>query len=102
MGCCVRSDAGLVEQLWCELAGERFDLACELAFLGGQLQHPPRDRAEREQAAAQLRVVSTTGPREGEAPQQPGACQRPQLAAQRLGSRDQQVSELAEAGAFGS
>jgi len=29
----VRSDAGLVEQLRCELAGDRFDLACELAFL---------------------------------------------------------------------
>ena len=61
------SDAGLVEQLRCELAGERFDLACELAFLGGQLQHAAGDRAEREQAAAQLgissavRVVSRRG-----------------------------------------
>jgi hypothetical protein len=30
----VGSDAWLVEQLRCELAGDRFDLACELAFLG--------------------------------------------------------------------
>ena len=54
----VRSDAGLLEQLRRESAGERFDLACELAFLGGQLQQSAGDRAEREQAAAQLRVVS--------------------------------------------
>ena len=51
------SDAGLVEQLRCELARERFDLACELAFLGGQLQDAAGDRAQREQAAAQLGVV---------------------------------------------
>jgi len=65
----VWSDAGLVEQLWCELAGERFDLVCELAFFGGQLQHPTRDRAEREQAAAQLGLMSAAGPGEGEATQ---------------------------------
>ena len=53
----VRSDAGLVEQLRCELASERFDLACELAFLSGQLQDASGDRAEREHAAAQLGVV---------------------------------------------
>ena len=45
----VRSDAGLVEQLRRELAGERLDLACELALLGGQLQHASGDRAQREQ-----------------------------------------------------
>ena len=61
MCCGVRSDARLVEQLWCQCLCERFDLAGELALLDGQLQHPACDRAEREQAAAQLRVVSATG-----------------------------------------
>ena len=54
----VGSDAGLVEQLRCELAGERLDLACELAFLGGQLQDSAGDRAQREQAAAKLGIAS--------------------------------------------
>ena len=63
----MRSDTGLVEQLRCELAGERLDLACELAFLGGQLQDAAGDRAEREQAAAQLRVAAACGPRRCEA-----------------------------------
>jgi hypothetical protein len=49
-----------VERLRCELACQGFDLACEFALLGGQLQHPWRDRAECEQAAAQLEVVATT------------------------------------------
>ena len=61
LSCGVWSDAGLVEQLGCELAGEPLDLACELTFLGGQGQDAPGDRAEREQAAAQLRVVSAVG-----------------------------------------
>ena len=47
----MRSDAGLVEQLRRERADERFDLACELAFLGHQLQHAAGDRAQGEQAA---------------------------------------------------
>ena len=57
----VRADAGLVEQLWREFAGERFDLACELALLGGQLQDPAGDRAECEQAAAQLGILAAVG-----------------------------------------
>jgi len=57
----VLTDARLVEQPWCELAGERFDLAGELALLEDQLQDAPRDRAEREQAAAQLGIASTVG-----------------------------------------
>ena len=61
MCCGVWSDSGLVEQLRCELAGERLDLAGELAFLGGQFQDAARDRAEREQAAAQLRVLRRAG-----------------------------------------
>ncbi len=40
-----------------------FDLAGELALLSGQLQHPSGDRAQREQAAAQLRVVSAAAGR---------------------------------------
>ena len=78
-----------------------FDLACELALLGGQLQDASSDRAQREQAAAQLGVASAVGSGRCEALQQPGAGQRPQLAAQRLGRRDQQVAQLAEPGAFG-
>ena len=96
----MRTDAGLVEQLRCELARERLDLACELALLGGQLQDASGDRAQREQAAAQLGVASAVGSRCGEAVQQPCAGQRPQLAAQRLGCRDQQVAQLAEPGAL--
>ena len=33
----------LIEQLGCELASDRFDLTCELAFLGGELQDAPGD-----------------------------------------------------------
>ena len=73
MGGGVRSDAGLVEQLRCELAGERLDLACELAFLGGQLQDAAGDRAQREQAAAQLGIASAVGSGCCEALQQPCA-----------------------------
>jgi hypothetical protein len=97
----VRSDARLVEQLWCELAGERLDLACELAFLGGQLQHAARDRAQREQAAAQLGVLATVRSCCCETPQQPCPRQRPQLVAQRLRGGDQQVVQLAEPGPLG-
>ena len=61
MGGGVGSDAGLVEQLRGELAGDRLDLACELAFLGGELQDAAGDRAEREQAAAELWIVSAVG-----------------------------------------
>jgi hypothetical protein len=85
----VRSNAWLFEQVWCEFAGDRFDLPCELAFLGGQLQHPAGDRAQREQAAAQLRIAVTGRSCRCEAAQELCACQRPQLAAQRLRCRDQ-------------
>ena len=67
----VWSDAGLLEQLRCELAGDRLDLACELAFLSGQLEHASGDRAEREQAAAQLGIASTVRASGCEALQQP-------------------------------
>ena len=77
----VWSNTGLVEQLRCESPGERFDLACELTLLGGQLQDAAGDRAEREQAAAQLGVVSAVRAGGGEALQQACAWQRPQLAA---------------------
>ena len=56
---------------------------------------------EREQAAAQLGIASAVGPRRREALQQPCTCERPQLAAQRLRGRDQQVSQLAEPGSLG-
>src|SRR5207253_9336337 len=80
LGGCVRPDAWLVEQVWCESARDRFDLACELAFLGGQPQQPAGDRAEREQAAAQLGVVSAVRPCCCKALQEPWACERSQLA----------------------
>jgi hypothetical protein len=73
----VRSDAGLVEQLWCESARERFDLPCKFTFLGGQLQHASGDRAQREEAAAKLGVVSAVRSGRCEALQQPCPCQRP-------------------------
>ncbi len=97
----MRSNTWLVEQLRGELASDRFDLACELAFLSGQLQHPPGDRAQRQQASAELGVASSVRPSCCEALQKPCTCQRPQLAAQRLRGYDQQVSQLAEAGALG-
>lgn len=60
--CCgVWSDSRLVEQLWCELAGKRLDLVCELAFLGSELQDPARDRAEREEAATHFRSCLPAG-----------------------------------------
>jgi hypothetical protein len=92
----VRSDAGLVERLRCESAGERFDLACELALLEGQLQHPSGERAQCEQAAAKLGVASSLGSRRGKALHQACSCQRPQLSAQRLRGCDQEVTQLAE------
>ncbi len=90
-----RSDTGLVEQLRRELAGQRFDLACELALLVGQLQDPSGDGAQREQAAAQLWITSALWPCCREPLQEPRACQRPQLRAERLRRRDQQIAQLA-------
>jgi hypothetical protein len=97
----VRSDAGLVEQLWCKSARECFDLACELAFFCRQLQDASGDRAQREHAAAELRIASTTGSCRREAAQQSSTGERPQLATQRVRGGDQQVSQLAEAGTIG-
>src|SRR2546423_14221340 len=94
----MRSDAWLVEQLRCELASDRLDLACEFAFLSGQLQDASGDRAQREHAPAEFWVASTVRSCCGEVLQQPCTCQRPHLAAQRFGCRDQQVAQLAETG----
>src|SRR3954449_10007303 len=101
LGGCVGSNACLVEQVWREPARDHFDLACELAFLRCQLQQPAGDRAEREQAAAKLRVVSAMRPRCREALQEPWASERSQLASQRLRRCDQQVAQLTEPGALG-
>ena len=76
----MRSDTGLIEQLWCELARDRFDLAGEFAFLGAQGKDAAGDRAQREQAAAQLGVVSAVWSCCCEALQQ-CSCQWPQLVA---------------------
>jgi hypothetical protein len=43
-----RTDARLLEQLRRKLASDGFDLACELAFFSGQLQHTSRDSTQRE------------------------------------------------------
>jgi len=96
----VRSDAGLVEQLRCELAGQCFDLACQRPFLRGQLQHASSDRAQREHVATQLWIASRLGSSGCQAPQQPSLSQRPQLAAQRLRGCNQQISELAQSSAL--
>jgi hypothetical protein len=88
----------LVEELGSELASEPFDLSAELAFLARQPLDPPRQGFERELAATQLGVLPAIWPSGAEARQQPGAAERPQLAAQRLGSRDEQVTQLAERG----
>ena len=64
------SHAGLLEQLGCELARERLDLASELSFLGGQLQHAPGNRAQRKHAAAELRIPPAAGSCRSEALQQ--------------------------------
>jgi hypothetical protein len=97
----VRSNTGLVEQLRRELACERFDLACELALFGGQLQDASGDRAQREHAAAELGIPLTSGSYCSELVEQPRTCERPQLAAQRLRRCDQQVAQLAEPGTSG-
>jgi hypothetical protein len=98
---CERSDTWLVEQLRCELASDGFDLAGEFALFGGQLQHASCDRAQREQCAAELLIMSPLRSCCSQALQQPCARQRPQLTTQRFGRRDQEVSQLAEAGTLG-
>jgi hypothetical protein len=91
----------VLDQLRRQLARQRFDLACELALLFGQLQGASRDGAQREQAAAQLWITSAVWPRCREPLHQPRACPGPQLAAPRFGGCDQQVAQLAESGPFG-
>jgi len=51
-----RADAGLIEQLRRELAGQVPDLGCELVLFGCQLLDPAGEAAERLQGAAQLDV----------------------------------------------
>ncbi len=84
-----------------ELPGQGGDLAFELALLAGQALDPAGDAAERVQGAAQLDIAVTAWLHRCESLQQPAACERPQLAAQRLGGRDDQVAQLAESGPAG-
>jgi hypothetical protein len=63
---------GLLEQLRCELLGQRLDLASELPFLDDQLPHAPGDGAEREQRAPQLRVLASVRSGRREPVEQPG------------------------------
>ena len=81
--------------------GALFDLSSEFAFLSGQLLHAPGDGSEGEQCAGELGVVVGCGSGLGEAGEQPGAGEPTQLAAERLGCCDQQVTELAEPGSSG-
>ena len=97
----VWSDAWLIKQLRRELARDGFDLACELAFLSGQLKHASGDRAQREHGPAEFWIASTVGSSCCEAFQQPCGCQWPQLAAQRLRGCNQQIAQLAQSGALG-
>jgi hypothetical protein len=55
------SDAGLVEELRSEVAGELFDLVGEVALLGGELLDPSREGFQGELGAAELGVVATVG-----------------------------------------
>jgi hypothetical protein len=50
----VRTDAGLLEQLRRQRPRQLLDLACELAFFGGRVQHSASDRAHCLQRAARL------------------------------------------------
>jgi hypothetical protein len=95
-----RPDAWLLEQLWRERVGEGLDLVGELAFLDGQLLHAASYRAQREQDAAQFRVVALFWPHARETREEPCPGQRPQLGPERYGCGDEQVTELAEPGPF--
>ena len=75
-------------------------LVVATAFLGGQGKDAAGDRAQREQAAAQLGLLSAVRSGRCEALQKPCSCQWPQLGAQRLRSRDQQITQLTEPGPF--
>ncbi len=80
----------------CEGLGEAFDLACELSLFDNQLLHAASDGAEREQRATQLWITSTFRSGSRETREQPRPGERPQLGPQRLGRRDEQITELAE------
>ncbi len=92
MGCEQGADAGLVEQLGCEPAGERFDLAAELALLSGQLLNTSRDSPEGEQDAAELEVSSTLRTRRAETVEQSRPSERAKFAAQWLRSGDEEIT----------
>src|SRR5205085_12010063 len=68
----------------------------ERACVGAELQDAARDGAQGEQAAAQLGVRSARGAACRETLEESHRAQWPQLVSPRLGSRDQQVSQLAE------
>jgi hypothetical protein len=95
-----RADAGLIEQLRCQRVRELFDLARELALFVGQVLDAASDRAQRLQRAARLDVTVTCRAYRGQSTQQLRACQRTQLAPQRLRCRDQQVAQPAEPSSF--
>src|SRR5215204_3663927 len=59
---------------------------------------PRRAEAAPARAAAQLGIASPTRPCRCDALQRPRARERPQLALQRLGGRDQQIAQLAQPG----
>ena len=81
------------------LRGERFDLACELALLGGQLQDASRDRARaRASCRAALDHVGGLAGLLRAAARSRARVSGRNSAAQRLGCRDQQIAQLAEPG----
>src|SRR5215218_5559040 len=59
---------------------------------------PRRAEAAPARAAAKLGIASPTRPCRCDALQRPRARERPQLALQRLGGRDQQIAQLAQPG----
>ena len=56
---CEWANAGLVEQLRCELAGQDCDLGFEVTLLVGELFDPAGERAQGLECAAQLNVGVT-------------------------------------------
>jgi hypothetical protein len=96
----VRFNAGLVEELRGEFAFEGFDLATEISFLCLKLEHASSDRAQSEHAPTQLGIASPFGSSGCQAAQQWSLRQQPQLAAQRLRGRDQQVAQLGKSRAL--
>jgi predicted component of type VI protein secretion system len=83
-----RTDTGLVEQLRRQLAGERLDLACELALFSGQLSDAARDRAQRLQRPAQLDVAVPVRSHRRQPTQELRTCQR-----SKMQSRDERCAD---------